>query len=125
MRLLNERNKSTVAEMAFDIVLMVGLAPRTVQERTLTVEEGMTAAQALRQCGMAHTLSDAQLQEFEIAVWGRNVPSSYVLRANDRLELLRPLLVDPKLARRERFANQGAKKAGLFKTRRSGGKAGY
>ncbi|MFY8043382.1 MAG: RnfH family protein, partial [Rhodoferax sp.] len=29
------------------------------------------------------------------------------------------------VARRERFANQGAKSAGLFAKRRSGAKAGY
>ena len=125
MPLLNGRNRSTVADMTFDIVVMVGLAPRTVQELRLQVEEGTSATQALRQSGFVQTLSDTQLQSFELAVWGRKVPGSYVLRANDRLELLRPLLVDPKVARRERFANQGAKKAGLFKTRRFGGKAGY
>ena len=112
-------------EMRFDIVLVLGLAPRTVQELPLTVEEGTTVAQALRQSGLAQSLSEAQLQTFEISVWGRKVPANYVLQANDRLELLRPLSVDPKVARRERFANQGAKKAGLFKTRRSGGQAGY
>jgi len=33
--------------------------------------------------------------------------------------------VDPKVARRERFARQGAKTAGLFAKRRAGAKAGY
>ena len=111
--------------MAFDIVLLVALAPRSVQEHALTVEEGTTVNQALRHSPITQSLTEAQLQDLEIAIWGHKVPGSYVLRANDRLELLRPLLVDPKVARRERFANQGAKKAGLFKTRRNGGKAGY
>jgi putative ubiquitin-RnfH superfamily antitoxin RatB of RatAB toxin-antitoxin module len=48
-----------------------------------------------------------------------------VLRDGDRLELLRPLRVDPKVARRERFTGQGARSAGLFAKRRPNSKAGY
>jgi sulfur carrier protein len=47
------------------------------------------------------------------------------LQDGDRLEWLRPLQVDPKVARRERFKRQGAKTAGLFAQRRQGAKAGY
>ena len=119
------RNKSTGLELTVDIVLVLALAPRSVQEYRLSVEEGTTVSQALRQSALAETWPAAQLESLEIAIWGRKVPGNHVLHANDRLELLRPLLVDPKVARRERFAHQGAKKAGLFKTRRRGGKAGY
>jgi hypothetical protein len=42
-----------------------------------------------------------------------------VLQTGDRLELYRPLLVDPKRARRERFARQGSRSAGLFARRRT------
>jgi sulfur carrier protein len=59
------------------------------------------------------------------AVWGRAVPQDYVLQADDRIELVRPLRVDPMTARRERFKQQGVKKAGLFKSKRQGAKAGY
>jgi putative ubiquitin-RnfH superfamily antitoxin RatB of RatAB toxin-antitoxin module len=47
------------------------------------------------------------------------------LKDGDRIELCRPLTVDPKVARRERFKRQGAKGTGLFANRRKGGKAGY
>jgi len=43
----------------------------------------------------------------------------------DRLEVYRPLTVDPKVARRARFVRQGAKTAGLFANKRPGAKAGY
>ncbi len=43
----------------------------------------------------------------------------------DRLEIYRPLTVDPKVARRERFSRQGARTTGLFARRRAGGKSGY
>lgn len=107
------------------MTLVVSLAPRTFQEVQLNVEEGATAEQALRKSGLLDGITEEQLQCLELAIWGRKAPGTRVLRPDDRLELVRPLVVDPKMARRERFAHQGAKKAGLFKTRRAGGKAGY
>jgi len=47
------------------------------------------------------------------------------MHEQDRLELYRPLLVDPKEARRARFEAQGARSVGLFARRRPGAKAGY
>jgi hypothetical protein len=41
------------------------------------------------------------------------------------VEIYRPLRVDPKVARRERFKKQGARTAGLFASRRSNAKSGY
>ena len=43
----------------------------------------------------------------------------------DRVEWCRGLKVDPMVARRERFASQGKRGAGLFSKQRPGGKAGY
>jgi uncharacterized protein len=65
------------------------------------------------------------LEGLSTAVWGRVVASSYKLQVGDRIELVRGLRVDPMTARRERFNKQGIKKAGLFKTKRQGAKAGY
>lgn len=107
------------------MTLVVSLAPRSIREMQLSVENGTTATQALRSSGLLDATTEAQLQSLELAIWGRKAVGAQMLQPDDRLELLRPLLVDPKVARRERFANQGAKKAGLFKIRRAGGKAGY
>ncbi|MBC7601765.1 MAG: RnfH family protein, partial [Ramlibacter sp.] len=46
-------------------------------------------------------------------------------RDGDRVEVYRVLIVDPKVARRERFRKQGNNNAVLFATRRVGAKAGY
>jgi sulfur carrier protein len=48
-----------------------------------------------------------------------------VLKDGDRLEIYRPLLVDPKLARKQRFKRQGKGRTGLFARRRVGAVAGY
>ena len=47
------------------------------------------------------------------------------VKNGDRVEVYQPLKVDPKVARRERFAKQGARSAGLFASRRAHSKAGY
>ena len=60
-----------------------------------------------------------------VGVRGHKAPLKRPLEERDRIELWRPLRIDPKLARRERFAKQGARSAGLFAKRRPGGKAGY
>jgi putative ubiquitin-RnfH superfamily antitoxin RatB of RatAB toxin-antitoxin module len=59
------------------------------------------------------------------AVWGTKALPDQLLKDLDRVELCRPLRVDPKVARRERFAKQGARTSGLFATRRPGAKPGY
>jgi hypothetical protein len=41
------------------------------------------------------------------------------------VEVYRGLLVDPKVARRERFKSQGSRGAGLFAKKRPGAKSGY
>lgn len=90
-----------------------------VQERSLQLPAGATLAQALQ----AQALS-MQAQQ-ACGVWGRVKPLDHLLQDGDRVELYQPLKVDPKVARRERFAQQGARGAGLFAARRPNSKAGY
>lgn len=61
----------------------------------------------------------------KLGVWGRKSTPDHLLKDLDRVEIYRPLTVDPKVARRERFARQGARTAGLFEKKRDGAKAGY
>ena len=61
----------------------------------------------------------------DTGIWGKLQPRSAKLADGDRVELYQPLKVDPKKARRERFAKQGARRAGLFAKRRPKSKAGY
>ena len=101
-------------------------APRQVQLLAWQANEGATVAQALAFLRMHSTTFASQPEElWQTAIWGKPVELPHVLQAGDRLELLRPLRVDPKVARRERFQRQGAKTAGLFAKRRVGAKPGY
>lgn len=107
------------------VTVVLASGPRTVQTCRLDLAQGSTASMAVRQSGLLQPLPQENIDALALGIWGRKVAGSHVLHAGDRLELTRPLTVDPKVARRERFAKQGAKSAGLFAKRRAGAKAGY
>ncbi|MBS0293165.1 MAG: RnfH family protein [Proteobacteria bacterium] len=102
------------------VTVSASLRPSEVREWQLQLPEGASVADALRACGI-----DAQGAGLSCGIWGREAAAQDRLLEGDRVECCRPLTVDPKLARRQRFANQGARTAGLFAKRRSGSKQGY
>jgi putative ubiquitin-RnfH superfamily antitoxin RatB of RatAB toxin-antitoxin module len=53
---------------------------------------------------------DVQALEGRLAVFGRLVTMATALRDGDRIEILRPLLVDPKQSRRQRAGTANSKK---------------
>lgn len=110
------------AELAVTVVLCV--APRQVREWALQLPLGACVGDALQACGLAeHVGADADANA--VGVWGRPAGADLMLKPQDRVEVYRPLQVDPKVARRERFARQGARATGLFARRRPGAKSGY
>ena len=113
-------------EAQIAVTVVYSAKPRSVAERVLLLPLGCTVAQALLASGWLDGPDRDSLAAAGQGVWGRKVPLTHVLMDQDRLEIYRPLTVDPKVARRERFVGQGAKKAaGLFAQRRAGAKAGY
>jgi putative ubiquitin-RnfH superfamily antitoxin RatB of RatAB toxin-antitoxin module len=97
--------------------------PRQVLELALTLDAGTTVAQALALLQPQWQWPAGQITA--LGVWGGRVGEGHVLQSGDRLELYRALLVDPKVARRQRFKGQGAKRSGLFAKRRPGAVPGY
>ncbi len=102
---------------------------RVVGVIALSLPAGSTAAHALKACNAParwpELATAGPMAKPQLGIWGKRVVQSHVLHEGDRLEIYRPLRVDPKVARRERFAKQGARTTGLFAQRRPGGKAGY
>ncbi len=102
---------------------------RLAQEWLLELTEGSTVQLALEQSGVQADFSDIPellaRGDLSLGIWGRICHVDQVLADQDRIEIYRPLRVDPKVARRERFRGQGVKRAGLFSKKREGGKAGY
>ena len=107
------------------ITLMHAPAPREVVEAVLDVPEGSTLRQALEQAGWLQRFPAIEAEALALGIWGRKASWDRVLREGDRVEVVRGLRVDPKVARRERFMGQGARSTGLFARRRPGSKAGY
>jgi putative ubiquitin-RnfH superfamily antitoxin RatB of RatAB toxin-antitoxin module len=100
-------------------------APREVREWALEVPAGATVLHALRASGLAVEFPALDFSDLTVGIWGKKARLGRLLCANDRIEIYRPLRVDPKVARRERFSKQGARAAGLFAKQRPGAKAGY
>ena len=111
-----------------EITVMYSPAPRVVHERVIKLNTGVTVKQAIEQSGLLTECSEIDLSQpeaFTVCVWGKKTSPQHVLRDLDRIEICRPLTVDPKVARRERFQKQGTSRAGLFSKRREGAKPGY
>lgn len=109
--------------MAVDVVYSPG--PRLVRHQSVQLPVGCPLGQALPAVAQALGVPLASLRALDLGVWGLRCPKERVLLAGERIEFYRPLRVDPKVARRERFVSQGAKTAGLFAKKRPGAKAGY
>lgn len=107
------------------VSIVMSRAARGAVEAYLEVPLGTPVTEAIARSGLLQGSSPEAVDSFTITIWGRKSSFKYILRDGDRVELLRPLRVDPKVARRERFVKQGAKSAGLFAQRRRGSKAGY
>lgn len=112
-------------EGSLKITVLCSPAPRSVREFELRLAAGATVADALAACDVWCALAPIDPASAGIARWGRRVALSQPLGDGDRIEVCRPLVVDPKLARRERFMQQGSRTSGLFAKRRAGAKPGY
>ncbi len=76
--------------------------PGETDATTLHLTPGATVADALAASGLLQRqgLDAATLQ---VGIWSRLQPLDTVLRDRDRIEIYRPLQVDPKEARRLRY----------------------
>lgn len=78
-----------------------------VQHRWLELEAGTTLEAALRGCADFMAAQALPLDSLRIGIWGRLRPLTTPLRERDRIEVYRPLTVDPMEARRLRYAKRG------------------
>lgn len=99
--------------------------PRRVHEEALEVAPGATVMDALRASEMPTRFPELATANLSLGIWGQKTGPDQLVQHGDRVEIYRPLRVDPKEARRARFEAQGARSAGLFSRRRPGAKAGY
>ncbi len=85
---------------------------------SLQVAPGTTAIEAVRLSGIAKEFTEIELDTAQMGVFGqmlgtRGLPAAdaYVLEDRDRVEIYRPLIADPKEARKRRAEKVKAQKA--------------
>jgi putative ubiquitin-RnfH superfamily antitoxin RatB of RatAB toxin-antitoxin module len=72
----------------------------------LSLEQGATVASAIAGSGLAQNYPDEQIADLPVGIWGRIVDRERVLIDGDRIEIYRPLQLEPREARR-RLAQLG------------------
>ena len=82
----------------------VVFSPRAseVDSVELSLSEGATVADALRESGLQARHPGVDLATLSLGIWGAPCQRDDPVRDHDRVELYRPLVVDPKEARRRR-----------------------
>jgi putative ubiquitin-RnfH superfamily antitoxin RatB of RatAB toxin-antitoxin module len=90
-----------------EIVVEIAVALSDVQELiTLTLDPGTTVTSAIEQSGIYDRFAGAGLRSLPAGIWGRLVDHDRIVKNGDRIELYRPLQIDPREARR-RLAESG------------------
>lgn len=85
--------------------LMVEVAYATPEEQALVglkMPAGSTAEEAIQASGFLQRFTDIDLASRPVGIFGKVCELTRVLQAGDRVEIYRPLLNDPKAARRLR-----------------------
>ena len=100
------------ADLDHRLSVSVAYSPRAgeVDEVSLQLAPGATVADALRASGLQARHPGLALEALPVGIWGAFCERSDALRDRDRVELYRPLRVDPKEARRQRQRAQGTGK---------------
>ena len=96
--------KKRIAVM-LEIEVVYGLPGKQVLKK-MNVQNGCTAREAVCQIGLDEIFSELDLQTAPLGIFGKSVKDETLLRDKDRIEIYRPLLIDPKEARRKRVQNQ-------------------
>ncbi|HEZ3723652.1 RnfH family protein [Neisseria meningitidis] len=88
-----------------EIEIVYGLPDRQVL-KTMQLAEGTTVRAAALKSGLDGIFEDLNLYSAPLGIFGKAVKDDTPLRDGDRIEVYRPLLIDPKEARRKRVQNQ-------------------
>ena len=75
--------------------------------KSLELERGATIADALAAVAGEPAFSGVDLENSPVGVFGRLARRDDTLNDGDRIEIYRPLLEEPKLARRKRASKRG------------------
>ena len=89
--------------MSEDIAIEVAYAtPEKQLLLELSVRSGSNVEQAIQASGILSQRPEIDLKINKVVVWNKVCKLSQVLQANDRIEIYRPLIADPKEVRKRR-----------------------
>jgi hypothetical protein len=83
-------------------VEVVYATPERQEVVALELEQGATVAQAIEASGLARRFDGFEAEASRLGIFSRKVGPEHELCDGDRVEVYRPLLIDPKEARRQR-----------------------
>lgn len=96
--------------IAVEVVYALPCAQRLI---ALDVPDGTTALGAVQLSGILQEFPEIDLQTASLGIFSRPLdgrslplPADYCVQAHDRIEIYRPLLIDPKQARLRRAAKK-------------------
>lgn len=87
------------AQIAVEVVYAL---PDIQVVKHVNVAEGTTADVAIVQSGILDMFPEIDLTKNRYGIFGKSITSNTILRDRDRVEIYRPLVIDPKDARRKR-----------------------
>jgi putative ubiquitin-RnfH superfamily antitoxin RatB of RatAB toxin-antitoxin module len=87
-------------------VTVVYALPDTATEIAVRLPEGATIADAIDRANLAARLQGADWSGCPVGIFGKRARRDTVLADGDRVELYRPLVADPKQARKRRATDK-------------------
>ena len=96
---------ASAAGEAIRVSVIYALVDRCWQ-RTVEVQAGSTVIDAIVASGLREAVPGLDYAPDRLAVFGKSVKEDTPLRDGDRVEILRPLLCDPKEVRRQMAERQ-------------------
>jgi len=88
-------------------VTVVYALPDGATEIEVELPSGATVADAIARSRIAERHPEAALDRAPAGIFGKRIGRDATLEAGDRVELYRPLRVDPRAARRRRASGRG------------------
>lgn len=95
---------------ARDVVRVLYALPDEQLAVEVPFEEGMTVADAVSRSRLSDRFPDIAARPLVCAIYGQVAPLTRRVRVGDRIEIVRPLRIDPKEGRRQAVARAKAKK---------------
>ena len=96
--------------MARDLSIEIVYAhPQSSISKSLRLRQGSTITDALAEAASDADLSGVDLANGPVGIFGKVARRDQTLKDGDRIEIYRPLLEEPKLARRKRAGRKASK----------------